>query len=268
MGKMTWARCRARRVAIHLAMLMLLLPADAAADGNSLIGYPQSEIIRRGAFHLDVDTVGQMASTNAFTGMGITYGIGSSLWGRSGSTGDTDGFLGRAEIGADYVISAGGSMPQVPSQDRFYFNFKVQIYNDTVSRTRVVAGGYNLGPSSVLAARDLYVLVSKAHSWGKLQIGITHAFGPELGLMTPNGNADRTYLQASYNRQIVGRLFGAFAGYTGQSTQSRMSVAMAYYLDPQYRGSFAIGYLRYNDPSVLPGRDQVYFGFDYGWGGN
>jgi hypothetical protein len=63
------------------------------------------------------------------------------------------------------------------------------------------------------------------------------------------------------------RLFGAFAGQTGQSTQSRQSVAVAYYLDNTYKASFALGYLLYNDRSIQPSRNQVYFGFDYDWGG-
>jgi len=258
-----------RAAATLLASLAVLLmaAANARADGNSLIGYPQSNVIPRNAFHIDFDTVGKGANANAFTGFGITYGLGSLLQGRPNGGRETGGFLGRAEVGVDYILSAGQSVPAVPSQDRFYFNFKVQLYEDGASRTRIVAGGYNLGARSLYTARELYVLVSREHSWGKLQLGVTHALGPKEGLITPAGHADSTYAQLSYNRHIVGRLFGAFAGYTGLSTQSRTSVALAYYLDPQYKGSFAIGVLRYNDRSVLPGRDQVYFGFDYDWGG-
>ena len=253
---------------IAATALLLSVAGRAGADGNSLIGYPQANIIGENAFHLDVDTVGQKASTNAFTGLGITWGLGSGLLGRSGDKGDKDGILGRSEVGVDYVLSAGPFVPTiVESRDRFFFNFKTQLYNDDASQTRVVVGGYNLGAASLATPRELYILAARTHKWGKLQIGLTHAFGPEQGLITPAGNADRTYLQASFNRKLVGRLYGAYAGYTGLSTQSRSSVAVAYYLDSTYKGSFALGLLRYNDHTVQPGQYQVYFGFDYDWGG-
>jgi hypothetical protein len=245
---------------------LLVAATEARADGNSLIGYPQANIIDENAFHLDVDTVGVKASTNSFTGIGVTYGLGSLL-GRAKSTAGKDGLFGRAEVGVDYLMSAGGSVPNVPSKDRFYFNFKVQLYNDDASKTQIVSGGYNLGSQSLATPRELYILVARVHSWGKLQIGVTHAFGPEEGLITPAGHAERNYIQVSFNRHLAGRLYGAFAGYTGLSTQSRGSVAVAYYLDQTYKASFALGLLRYNDHSVLPGQYQTYFGFDYDWGG-
>jgi hypothetical protein len=246
--------------------ILLVAAADARADGNSLIGYPQANILGENAFHLDVDTVGVNASTNAFTGMGITWGLGSALKGRSDTKADQDGLLGRSEVGMDYLLSAGSAVPNVPSHDRFYFNFKTQLYNDDASKTQVVVGGYNLGTPLLATARELYVLAARTHSWGKLQIGLTHAFGPEASVLTPAGHDDRTYLQTSFNRHVVGRLYGAFAGYTGLSAQSRASIAIAYYVDRDNKGSFALGLLRYNDRSVLPGQYQVYFGFDYDWG--
>jgi hypothetical protein len=249
------------------AVALLLCPAPARADGNSLIGYPQTNILGRNAFHFDFDTVGVRANSNVFSGAGVTWGLGSSLLGRKDKS-DKSGFLGRSEIGVDYLLSAGPFVPTfVKARQRFFFNFKMQLYDDPASQTRVVVGGYNLGSASLAAARELYVLASKTRSWGKLQVGLTHAFGPEAGLITPAGHADRTYVQVSYNRHLWQRLFGAYAGQTGLSTQSRQSVALAYYLDDTYKGSFAIGILRYNDRSIAPSRHQVYFGFDYDWGG-
>jgi len=250
------------------AAAVLLTPLPARADGNSLIGYPQANVTPRNGFHFDWDTVGIRARTNVFSSAGITFGLGSGLLGREDKS-DKDGILGRTEIGVDYLLTAGGVVPTFAStHDRFYFNFKTQLYNNDKTGTRVVVGGYNIGVNELGTSRDLYVLTSKEdRRLGKLQFGIAHAFGTEAGLMTPAGNADRTYLQVSYNRHIWQRLYGAYAGYTGLSSQSRKSVALAYYLDNTYKGSFAIGYLRYNDDSVRPGRDQIYFGFDYDWGG-
>ena len=253
------------------ATAMVLVPLPVRADGNSLIGYPQTNIIPKNAFHLDVDTVGVNAKTNVFSAIGITYGLGSGLRGRSeGSTGaDNNSILGRTEVGVDYLLTAGATVPtSVPSHDRFYFNFKTQLYDNEKTQTRLVVGGYNLGANSLATARQLYILVSEQHSWGKIQIGLQHAFGKEEGLITPAGNADRTYVQLSYNRHVWQRLFAAYAGVTGQSSQSRQSVAVAYYVDKSYQGSFALGYLLYNDKSIRPQRNQVYFGFDYDWGGN
>ena len=257
-----------RRWGLLTAAAVLLAPLPARADGNSLIGYPQSNVLARNAFHFDWDTVGVKAATNIFSAAGVTFGLGSGLRGGKDKS-DKDGILGRAEIGVDYLLSAGENVPTFASaHDRFYFNFKTQLYNDDKTGTRVVVGGFNIGVPSLGTARELYVLTSKEdRRLGKLQFGLTHAFGPEAGLITPAGNADRTYLQISYNRHIWQRLFGAYAGFTGLSTQSRQSVALAYYLDNTYKGSFAIGYLRYNDYSVRPRRDQIYFGFDYDWGG-
>jgi hypothetical protein len=253
---------------LFAAVALVVAPAQARADGNSLIGYPQTNILAKKAFHVDWDTVGVRAGTNVFSAIGITYGLGSGLRGRNGDGSDKNGILGRSEIGIDYLLTAGPNVATfVPTNERFYLNFKTQLYQDDSTKTRVVAGVYNLGANSLATARELYLLVSEDRPWGKIQVGVTHAFGKEEGLKTPAGNADRTYFQLSYNRHIWQRLFGAFAGYSGKSTQSRQSVALAYYVDNSYKGSFAIGYLFYNDKSVRPSRNQVYFGFDYGFGG-
>jgi len=261
-------RVSRRRWGVLAAAAVLLSPLPARADGNSLIGYPQTNILAKNAFHVDWDTVGVNAKTNVFSAIGVTYGLGSGLLGRSSDGSDKNGVLGRAEVGVDYLLTAGPTVPTfVPTNERFYFNFKMQLYNDDKTQTRVVVGGYNLGANSLATARELYVLASEQRSWGKIQIGVQHAFGHEEGLKTPAGNADRTYVQLSYNRHVWQRLFAAYAGVTGQSTQSRQSVAASYYLDNTYQGSFAIGYLVYNDRSIRPQRNQVYFGFDYDWGG-
>ncbi len=252
------------------AAAMLLTPLPARADGNSLIGYPQTNIIGKNAFHFDFDTVGINAQTNVFSAIGITYGLGSVLRGRPpGQDGsDTNSILGRTEVGVDYLLTAGGAVPtSVPTHERFYYNFKTQLYDDEKTQTRLVFGGYNHGADSVGSAHEIYVLASEQRSWGKIQVGLQHAFGNEQALVTPAGNADRTYAQLSYNRRVWQRLFAAYAGVTGKSTQCRQSVAVAYYLDNSYQGSFALGYLLYNDKSVRPQRNQVYFGFDYDWGG-
>ena len=262
-----------RRIGITWGLLaaaaVLLAPLPARADGNSLIGYPQTNVLARNAFHFDWDTVGVKAATNVFSAAGVTFGLGSKLRGRQDQT-DNNGLLGRTEIGVDYLLTAGENVPTFTSTaQRFYFNFKTQLYADDAPwRTRLVVGGYNIGGNALGTARELYLLTSKeSAAFGKLQLGVTHAFGAEFGLKTPAGNADRTYFQLSYNRHMWQRLFGAYAGYSGLSTQSRQSVAVAYYLDDTYKSSFALGYLRYNDESVRPQRDQVYFGFDYDWGG-
>jgi hypothetical protein len=252
------------------AAALFVAPLPAYADGNSLIGYPQSNILTKNAFHVDWDTVGVNADVNVFSAIGVTYGLGSGMLGRSpkrdGS--DSNGILGRSEVGVDYLLTAGTAVATfVPSNERFFFNFKTQIYNNDTSKTRVVAGVYNFGTNSLATAREIYILASEEHSWGKIQLGLQHALGRKEGLITPAGNADRTYVQVSYNRHVWQRLFAAYAGVSGRSTQSRQSVAVAYYLDNSYKGSFALGYLLYNDASVRPQRNQVYFGFDYDWGG-
>jgi len=259
-----------KQCGLFAAAAMLATPTAAWADGNSLIGYPQSNIITKNAFHVDWDTVGVNAATNVFSAIGVTYGLGSGLLGRrpSDDGSDSNGILGRSEVGVDYLLTAGNSVATfVPTNERFFFNFKTQLYNDDTSKTRIVAGIYNFGSNSLATAREVYILASEDRPWGKIQVGVQHAFGHQEGLETPAGNADRTYVQVSYNRHLWQRLFGAYAGVTGRSTQTRQSVAVAYYLDNTYKGSFALGYLLYNDASVRPQRNQVYFGFDYDWGG-
>ena len=48
-----------------------------------------------------------------------------------------------------------------------------------------------------------------------------------------------------------------------QVAKAEEMLEKAFAIDP----NFAMGYLLYNDKSVRPSRNQVYFGFDYGFGG-
>src|SRR4028119_442215 len=66
----------------------------AVADGDALLGYPTTDIVDKGDFHLDVDTLGKGLKFDAYRSVGLTYGLGP----------DKDGLFGRTEVGFDYLM--------------------------------------------------------------------------------------------------------------------------------------------------------------------
>jgi hypothetical protein len=243
--------------ALFALTALLVTAGKADADNDSLVGYPSTAIYANHEFHWSFDSLGRALKANAIILSGLDYGFGP----------DKKGLLGRTEFGFDYILSAGGREPDVDIPKRLIWNFKTQLYDSNARGVRAVVGVYAYGSGDVGAPDIGYLMASKAYKWGKVQVGIAHAFGKKLFLTTPSGNADRTYFQLAFQRRIVGRLFGAFNFYTGNSTQSRFAPGMTYFFDKAYKSDIAVGVLHFNDSSVQPARNLIYLGFGYSFGG-
>jgi hypothetical protein len=234
-----------------------LTAGPTAADNNSLVGYPSTAIYARREVHFDFDTLGNSLRADAIILEGLTYGCGP----------ERDGLFGRTEFGFDYILGAGGHNLKQSDWKRLLWNIKSQLYNSDARGVRLVAGLYAVGSRAVGAPNIGYLLASKQFKWGKVQVGVAHAFAREIFLTTPAGNSDRTYFQLAFQRRIYGRLFGAFNSYTGNSTQSRFSPGVTYFLNDTYKSAVALGVLHFNDSSLKPSRNLIYLGFDHTFGG-
>lgn len=223
----------------------------AEATPSTLGFYPSTDVYGKNNFHLDVDTYGQGVRTD-FPTVGLTYGIGP----------DTSGFFGRSEIGADYFLTqaqtSGGNAA------RLFGNAKTQIFDNPTSGTRAVVGVWGLGSKRIFAPSVGYILGSKTFDFGRVHLGIAHAFADRDTVSTPNGHSSRTNLQLGYDRYFAGnKLQFAVDFYSGKSSYSGIQPTLYYYINPQ--ANFGIGLFRLNDSSVQP-RNQVYLCFDYNFG--
>jgi len=236
------------------------LAKPALATPATLGFYPATDIYGKGTFHLDVDTYGRATRTDALTSVGLTYGIG-----------DKDGLLGRSEIGADYVLSLGGSTPldlddgnTLSGRKRFLLNAKTQLYNNDESGVRLVTGFWGVGSDDLFAPNVGYVVGSKSFDWGRVHLGIAHAFDKD-NITTPDGNDDTTYLQLGYDKMLTSKLQFAVDYYSGKSGISGVQPTLYYYIND--KASFGLGLMRFNDSSIEPTRNQAYICFDYNFGG-
>ena len=235
----------------------------AEATPATLGFYPATDIYSKGNFHLDVDSYGRGAKMDASTSVGLTYGIGP----------ESDGIFGRSEIGADYLMSLGGSTPQDPDNPgrtitgtkRFTFNAKTQLYNNDDKGVRLVGGFWGVGSEDIFAPNVGYVLGSKAFSWGRVSAGLAHSFSDKATISTLDGDSDRTYLHLAYDRMLTKRLQFAVDWYSGKSAISGVQPTLYYYIND--KASFGVGYFRLNDEDIAPTRNQVYICFDYNFGG-
>ena len=238
------------------------LVKPAAATPATLGFYPATDIYGKGTFHLDVDSYGRSTKMDAVTSVGLTYGIG-----------DNDGPFGRSEIGADYVLSLGGSTPvdlddplgrTTSGRKRFLLNAKTQLYNNNDSGIRLVTGVWGVGDDDLFAPNVGYLLGSKAFKWGRIHAGVAHAFD-KTNITTPDGNDSTTYLQLGFDRMLTKKLQFAVDYYSGKSAISGVQPTLYYYVND--KASFGLGLMRFNDKSITPTRNQTYICFDYNFGG-
>ena len=124
----------------------------AVADGDALLGYPTTDVLNKGEFHLDVDSLGKGLKFDAYRSVGLTYGLGP----------DRDGLFGRTEVGFDYLVPPVASgFVSANSTKRLFFNVETQLYNNTKSGVRISAGAYGLGSKAIGSPNIGYVLGSK-----------------------------------------------------------------------------------------------------------
>lgn len=220
--------------------------------------YPSTDTCDPGTFHLDISSYGTSLNANSSVTGGLTYGIGHN----------TDGLFGRSEIGFDYVMSLGGSAPSalgIGIGDRLLFNAKTQLFNDTQSGTRIVAGMWGVGDKAIFASDVGYITASKVFGFGRISFGLAHSFAAAATVTTPDGNGDRTNLYLGYDRYITPKVQFAMDYYSGKSSYSGLQPTLYYYVSD--KASFGVGLMHFNDSSITPSRNQVYTCFDYYFGG-
>lgn len=226
-----------------------LTSRQAAATPATLGFYPATDIYPRGNFHLDVDSYGRAFRTNSSVTGGITYGIGP----------DTSNFLGRSEVGFDYVLNSGIT----PSTKRLLFNAKTQVFNNDTTGTRIVAGTWGVGNKAIAAPDVIYLLGSKSFSFGRIHLGVAQALASKSTVADGNGQADRTNLHVAYDRVINPKWTFVADWYSGKNNYSCMQPTIYYNVNPQ--ASFGLGFCRFNS-SALAIRNQTYLAFDYNFG--
>lgn len=236
-------------------------PAQATPAGLTL--YPATDIYGKGNFHFDADLFSDRGRESALTSFGLSYGLGP----------DRDGIFGRSEIGIDYVTGGTAtSGPDIDFEKRFLVNAKTQLYNNDDSAVRVVAGLWGFGSrgdfaNTVFPPNVVYVLGSKAFDFGRFHLGFARITQKETFITTPAGNDDRNMVQYGFDKVFAGGKFQfTFDGWTGKNAYAAQAPGLIYYIND--KAAVQLGYIRYNDESAFPARNQVYFGFDYNFGGS
>jgi hypothetical protein len=231
----------------------------ASATPATLGFYPATDIYPKGNFHLDVDTYGRATKMDGVTSYGLTYGIGP----------ERNGILGRSEVGVDYINTLGGSVPTnsdgntLSGRKRLLYNAKTQLYNNDKSGVRLVAGFWNVGSDDIFAPNIGYLLGSKAFKWGRVHVGVAHAFDKSNVTVTEDDD-DTTYLQLGYDRMLTKKVQFAVDYYSGKSFVSGVQPTLYYYVND--KASFGLGLMHFSSKHVAP-RNQVYLCFDYNFGG-
>ncbi len=234
------------------------------ASPANLTIYPSTDIYPKGNWHLDSDIVsGSNFRDTTFASAGINYGLGP----------DRNGLFGRTDIGIEYLPAP---LSGVSGSNRLVLNAKTQLFNRMYQTargpmsTRLVFGlrGFgnkgNPGIGNSTAPKDvIYLLGSHVLPIGRVHLGVAHSFAERAFLLTPAGNAARTYVELGYDVPISKQARIAVDYYTGKSTISALAPSIRYALDN--RGSFQLGLIRYNDSSLKP-RHQIYGAFDYDFG--
>lgn len=257
---------KSRKLLIGIGGVAMVLGAlsgtmkPAQATPATLGFYPSSDIYGKGTFHLDVDSYGRSTKMDAVTSVGLTGGLG-----------DSDGMFGRTEIGADYLMSVGGSTPLDPDNGktlsgtkRFLLNAKTQLYNNDAKGVRVVAGVWGMGNKKIYAPNVAYVLGAKSFDWGRVHVGVAHSLARKETIATPAGNSDRTFLHLAYDKALTKKLSFAVDWYSGKSAISGVQPSLYYAVND--KASFGVGLMRFNDKSITPTRNQLYLCFDYNFG--
>lgn len=215
-------------------------PAFATPSGLS--NYPSTDIYPQGNFHFDADYFSSTSTrdANAST-LGLTYGTGP----------ERDGLFGRSEFGFDYSNSGSG----VSFGNRLYLNGKTQLYNNTASGVRAVAGFYGVGTKSAGAGNFVYLLGSKSFSFGRVHAGMATSLASREVVAS-----NRTVLQLGFDK-VLSEKFIFAVDYQSGNTQF-VAPGLIYVIND--KAGVQLSYLR-GGSEVSP-RNQIYFGFDYNFG--
>ena len=224
----------------------------AAATPSTLGFYPSTDIYGPGIFHFDVDrySIDDFRGTGNADTYGLTYGFG-----------DGDGVAGRTEVGFDYYSNSG-----VDFGKSLYFNAKTQLYNNATTGVRAVGGLWLAGDTNnALVSNTGYLLASKAFNFGRIHLGVAHAFS-DSNIQGATGSGDSTFLQLGYDRAITDKILFVADYYSGKSLISGVQPTLYYSVND--KASFGIGYFFCNEPRNTGfNNDQLYLCFDYNFGG-
>ena len=223
----------------------------AAATPATLGFYPSTDIYGDKVIHFDVDRY----NTNDFSGVGaadtsgLTYGIG-----------DTNKVFGRTEVGYDYFSNSGVNFGK-----SLFFNGKTQLY-DNAKGVRVVGGLWLAGDTNnPLVSNTGYLLASKTFGFGRIHVGVAHAFSSK-NIKGPNGDGDSTFLHLAYDRALTPKFTFVADYYSGRSTISGVQPTLYYNFND--KADFGIGYFFGNAPRNFGNNNnQLYLCFDYNFGG-
>ena len=224
----------------------------AAATPSGLGFYPSTDVYGPGIFHFDVDrySINEFSGAGVADSYGLTYGIG-----------DKAGIGGRNEIGIDYFSNSGVSFGK-----SLYFNGKTQLYDDPKSGVRAVAGLWLAGDTKNPAVSNTgYLLASKAFSFGRVHVGVAHAFSPG-NIRSATGSGDATFLHLAYDRALTDKILVTADYYSGRSFISGTQPSVYYSLND--KAGVGLGYFFCNEPRGAGfNNDQLYLCFDYNFGG-
>ena len=243
---------------------MSLTSHEAKAIPTTLTYYPSTDFVSMGDVHFNVSTYGKGVKTNAFDSVGLTYG-----WGP-----DTSKIFGRTEFGLDYYT---GPASGVDVSKRVEFNIKTQLFNDDAKGIRLVAGAWGVGSKGDLTTGNtiqppdyIYLLGSKAFPFGRIHVGVAEALATKETIATPGqgfpgpltGNPAKTSLQLGYDKALgSGKWVFSTDYYTGKSAYGVVAPALLYNIND--RSDVQVGWIRYNDSTVAPSRNQTYIALDY-----
>ena len=226
---------------LAIASAATLATKPAFATPSTLGFYPSTDIYGKGNFHYDADAYTKTnLKDTAFISNGITYGIGP----------ETDKAFGRTEVGFDYNFTSGGDLN---IGKRLIGNVKTQLFNDTDSQTRVVAGLWGVGNKRT-NPNYVYLLGSKNFDFGRIHLGVAHATNDEII------TRGRTSVQLGYDKYITPKLQFAVDYYSGKGAASGIQPTLYYYVNE--KANFGVGYFRANDNDAAV-RNQLYLCFDY-----
>jgi hypothetical protein len=210
----------------------LVSTKPASAAPSALGAYPSTDVYGDGVFHFDVDTLSRNLTKNFGTSVGLQYGIGD-----------------KAEIGFDYNTSNLGDS----FGENISFNAKYKLVDGGEKGVTVAAGGYGLGKKQINGSAGYanigYVVASKNFDFGRIHLGVAHAFG--------DVEEDDTSLTVSYDKYLTPKVQFAVDYYSGKAPYAGVQPSIYYSINE--KAGFGLGYLIFNNDAP----NQVYACFDY-----
>jgi hypothetical protein len=236
-------------------------PLSHLAHATPSVGifYPSTETLKPKQGRVSSDLLSRDMKTTTYGSGGLGYGLGSG----------SNKAFGRIELGMDYVAAA--PVANVNILNRFRFNGKAKLFGDSAGKTTVVGGFWGVGSrgtvgvNSALPPEVVYLLASRKFKRGSISAGLARSLAKKIVVAAPSGNADRTYLQLGFKQSLSRRIDVGVDYYSGKSRISALVPGVAIKLNDH--AAFNIGYVRYNDRSIAPSRDQIYVLIDYLFGG-